>query len=92
MRLMSIETEEVIKKLADQGDDVRGFMNQDQELTGGISVTGNYPGVATTPEELRQDLEKAFSLIPGKHKLNLHAIDMDTEEKVDLHEIGTPPF
>ncbi|MBS4161828.1 L-rhamnose isomerase, partial [Klebsiella pneumoniae] len=81
-----IDTEEVIKKLADvkismhcwQGDDVRGFMNQDQELTGGISVTGNYPGAATTPEELRQDLEKAFSLIPGKHKLNLHAIYMDT--------------
>ncbi|MCZ0071613.1 L-rhamnose isomerase [Bacillus sonorensis] len=95
-----IDTEEVIKKLADvkismhcwQGDDVRGFMNQDQELTGGISVTGNYPGAATTPEELRQDLEKAFSLIPGKHKLNLHAIYMDTEEKVDLHEIEPRHF
>lgn len=70
-----------------QGDDVRGFMNKDQDLTGGISVTGNYPGPARTPEELRRDLEKAFSLIPGKHKLNLHAIYVDTDEKVDLDAI-----
>jgi L-rhamnose isomerase len=62
-------------------------MNKDQVLTGGISVTGNYPGAARTPEELRLDLEKAYSLIPGKHKLNLHAIYADTEEKVDLDEI-----
>ncbi|MBC2283501.1 L-rhamnose isomerase [Listeria booriae] len=90
-----VNTDDVLKKLADikismhcwQGDDVTGFMNPDQELTGGISVTGNYPGAAHTPEQLRADLEKAFSLIPGKHKVNLHAMYIDTEEKIDLDEI-----
>ncbi len=70
-----------------QGDDVRGFLNRDQDLTGGISVTGNYPGAARTPEELRADLEKAFSLIPGKHKVNLHAIYADTEERVEIDRL-----
>lgn len=70
-----------------QGDDVRGFLNRDQELTGGISVTGNYPGAARTPDELRADLEKALSLIPGKHKVNLHAIYADTDELVELDRI-----
>ncbi|MBC1458624.1 L-rhamnose isomerase [Listeria newyorkensis] len=90
-----VNVDDVLKRLADvkismhcwQGDDVTGFMNPDQELTGGISVTGNYPGAAHTPEQLRQDLEKAFSLIPGKHKVNLHAMYVDTDEKVDLDEI-----
>ncbi|MDM5224079.1 L-rhamnose isomerase [Peribacillus sp. NJ11] len=90
-----INTDEVLEKLKKikismhcwQGDDVKGFMNKDQDLTGGISVTGNYLGAARTPEELRMDLEKAYSLIPGKHKLNLHAIYADTDEKVDLDEI-----
>ena len=54
--------------------------------------TGNYPGAAHPPQELRQDLEKAFSLIPGKHKLNLHAIYFDTDEKVDLDEIEPRHF
>ncbi|WP_217598126.1 L-rhamnose isomerase, partial [Cohnella sp. GbtcB17] len=67
-----------------QGDDVRGFLNRDQDLSGGIAVTGNYPGAARTPDELRADLGKAFSLIPGKHKVNLHAIYADTDEIVDL--------
>lgn len=70
-----------------QGDDVRGFLNRDQELRGGISVTGHYPGAARTPDELRADLEKALSLIPGKHKVNLHAIYADTDEKVDLNAL-----
>lgn len=90
-----IDTDQVLDQLKDikislhcwQGDDVRGFINKDQELTGGIAVTGNYPGAARTPDELRQDLEKAFSLIPGKHKLNLHAIYVDTDEKIDFDEI-----
>ncbi len=56
-----------------QGDDVSGFERAGQELTGGIAVTGNYPGKASTPDELRADAEKAFSLIPGKHRFNLHA-------------------
>ena len=56
-----------------QGDDVGGFENAGQALSGGIAVTGNYPGKARTPDELRADLDKALSLIPGKHRLNLHA-------------------
>lgn len=75
-----------------QGDDVKGFLNPDGDLTGGILSTGNYPGVARTPEELRQDLEMAYSLIPGKHKLNLHAIYLDTDEPVDLNQIEPKHF
>lgn len=55
-----------------QGDDVTGF-DQDGPLTGGIQTTGNYPGKARNPEELMADIDKALSLIPGHHKLNLHA-------------------
>lgn len=55
-----------------QGDDVTGF-DQDGPLTGGIQVTGNYPGRARTPEELMADMDKAISLIPGKKKINVHA-------------------
>ena len=77
-----VDTEEVLKRLAStpislhcwQGDDVGGFENAEADLSGsGLAATGNYPGKARTPEELRQDLEKALSLIPGKHRLNLHA-------------------
>jgi L-rhamnose isomerase len=95
-----IDVDAVLESLANikismhcwQGDDVRGFLNRDQDLTGGISVTGNYPGAARTPEELRADLEKAFSLIPGKHKVNLHAIYADTEEKVELDRLEPKHF
>ncbi len=55
-----------------QGDDVIGFDSR-ESLSGGIQTTGNYPGKANTPEELMADYDKAFSLIPGKKKLNLHA-------------------
>ena len=55
-----------------QGNDVVGFDSK-EALSGGIQTTGNYPGKATTPEELMADIDKAFSLIPGKKKLNLHA-------------------
>lgn len=47
-----------------QGDDVKGFLNPEGELTGGIMATGDYPGAARTPDQLRQDIEKALSLIP----------------------------
>ena len=57
-----------------QGDDVGGFENVGNALGGGIAVTGNHPGNARTPDELRADLEKALSLIPGQHRLNLHAM------------------
>ncbi|WP_026883926.1 L-rhamnose isomerase [Clostridium akagii] len=65
-----------------QGDDVKGFEVNQNELSGGIAATGNYPGKARNAEELRRDLEKALSLIPGKHKVNLHAIYAETNGKV----------
>ncbi|WP_088810630.1 MULTISPECIES: L-rhamnose isomerase [Listeria] len=97
---IGVDTEAALRKLQEikismhcwQGDDVKGFLNPGGELTGGIMATGNYPGVATTPNELRADLEKAFSLIPGKHKVNLHAMYVDTDEKVDLDEIEPKHF
>ena len=75
-----IDTDEAIRRLAAvpvsmhcwQGDDVTGFDSK-EALSGGIQATGNYPGKARTPDELMQDIEFAMSLIPGKHKLNLHA-------------------
>jgi len=60
-----------------QGDDVGGF-ERSGELGGGLAVTGNYPGKARTPDELRADLDTALGLIPGKHRLNLHAIYAET--------------
>jgi len=56
-----------------QGDDVGGFEGLGEAIGGGLAVTGGYPGRARTPDELRGDLEKAYSLIPGSHRLNLHA-------------------
>jgi L-rhamnose isomerase len=61
-----------------QGDDVGGFENAEQEIGGGLAVTGNYPGKARTADELRADAAKAFSLIPGRHRFNLHAIYAET--------------
>ena len=75
-----------------QGDDVTGFDSR-EALSGGIQTTGNYPGKATTPEELMADIDKAFSLMPGKKKLNLHACYaiMDGEQ-VDRDKIGPAQF
>ncbi|MBR7185433.1 MAG: L-rhamnose isomerase [Clostridia bacterium] len=56
-----------------QGDDLRGFDGDDEINGGGIQATGNYPGAARTPAELMADIDRALSLIPGKHRLNLHA-------------------
>ena len=75
-----------------QGDDIRGFLFAGQELTGGIQTTGDYPGAARTPGELRQDIGKALSLIGGKHKISLHAIYADTPEKVDLDQLEPRHF
>ena len=77
---LGIDTEKAIETLKNvnisvhcwQGDDVIGFDSR-ESLSGGIQTTGNYPGKANTPEELMADYDKAFSLIPGKKKLNLHA-------------------
>ena len=70
-----------------QGDDVVGFEGQSGVSGGGIQATGNHPGRARTPDELRADLEFAYSLIPGKHRLNLHAFYLDTDETPDRDEI-----
>src|SRR5436190_9965850 len=71
-----------------QGDDVGGFENAGQELGGGLAVTGNYSGKARTPDELRSDVEQALSLIPGRHRFNLHASYAETGgrpvERTDL--------
>lgn len=96
---IGIDVDAVLEKLAQvkislhcwQGDDVQGFL-RNEELSGGISVTGNYPGAAHTPQELRLDLEKALSLIPGKHKVNLHAIYADMDEQVDIDELEPKHF
>ncbi|RFC44613.1 MAG: L-rhamnose isomerase [Verrucomicrobia bacterium] len=76
-----------------QGDDVGGFEKNRETLGGGIAVTGNYPGKARTPLELRADLEKALSLIPGRHRVNLHACYGEFEGKgVDRDAIAPEHF
>lgn len=75
-----------------QADDVTGFESAG-ELTGGIQATGNYPGKARNIEELRQDILKAASLIPGKHRLNIHEIYGEFGgKKVDRDEVGVEHF
>ncbi len=70
-----------------QGDDVRGFEAKTGTSGGGIQATGNHPGRARNPDELRADLEFAYGMIPGKHRLNLHAFYMDTPEAPDRDAI-----
>lgn len=78
---IGVDTEEAIKRLQEvaisihcwQGDDVGGFEDTGEALSGGIQTTGNYPGKARNPEELMADFSKAVSLIGGKHRVNLHA-------------------
>ena len=75
-----------------QGDDVNGFETNAGGTSGGILATGNYPGCARNPEELRADLDKAFSLIPGKKRLNLHAIYLDSKKPVERNKIAPEHF
>ena len=76
-----------------QSDDVTGFENPEGELTGGIQATGNFPGKARTIEELRQDIEKVIKLVPGSHRLSLHAIYGDFGgEFVDRDQIEPKHF
>ena len=98
--ILGADTETALQKLQDvcisvhcwQGDDVTGFDSQ-EALSGGIQTTGNYPGKARTPEELMADIDKAFSLIPGKKKLNLHACYAIFDgEKADRNEIEPKHF
>ena len=84
--VLDVDVDAALEKLARipislhcwQGDDVGGFENPGGELTGGIATTGNYPGKARNAQELRQDLDRTYSLIPGKHRLALHAIYAET--------------
>jgi L-rhamnose isomerase len=64
-----------------QGDDVGGFENTRSGLGAGLAVTGNYPGKARTADELRADLDKALSLVPGRHRVNLHASYAETGDR-----------
>jgi L-rhamnose isomerase len=99
---LGVDTEAALKKLAAipvsmhcwQGDDVGGFESLGSELGGGLAVTGNYPGKAHTPGELRADAEKAFSLIPGKHRFNLHAcyVECAAGKKIDRDAIQPEHF
>lgn len=75
-----------------QGDDVRGFENPQGALTGGIQATGNYPGRARNAVELRADLDKAMSLIPGAKRLNLHAIYLESDRPVERNAIEPQHF
>jgi L-rhamnose isomerase len=76
-----------------QGDDVGGFESSGEALSGGIAATGNYPGKARTPEELRSDLDLAYLLIPGTHRLNLHASYAETGgQKADRNELTPAHF
>ena len=75
-----------------QGDDVGGFETSEGLSGGGLVATGAYPGKARTPDELRKDIEKALSLIPGKHRLNLHAMYAETAGKVDRNELTAEHF
>jgi len=95
-----VDTEAAMKRLETipismhcwQGDDVVGFEPQTGTSGGGIQATGNHPGRARTPDELRADLEFAYGMIPGKHRLNLHAMYMDTDAKPDRDEIEFQHF
>jgi L-rhamnose isomerase len=76
-----------------QGDDVGGFENTGDAIGGGLAVTGNYPGRARDASELRRDLDEAFSLIPGVHRLNLHSIYAETGGKrVERNELRPEHF
>lgn len=75
-----------------QGDDVRGFEKRSGSSGGGIQATGNHPGRARNPDELRADLEFAYGLIPGRHRLNLHAFYLDTDESPDRDQIELRHF
>jgi len=70
-----------------QGDDVRGFEGVGDLTDGGIAATGNHPGRARNAHELRSDLDAAFALIPGTHRLNLHAIYAEPPHAAERDEL-----
>jgi L-rhamnose isomerase len=98
--VLGVDTEKALARLENvsislhcwQGDDVGGFENPGGDLTGGIAATGNYPGKARTAEELRGDLDVVYSLLPGSHRLNLHAIYLEADQKVERNQIEPRHF
>ena len=96
---LGVDTEEALRKLGQvkismhcwQGDDVGGFENSG-DLSGGIAATGNYPGKARNFEELTSDIDMAFKMIPGTHKINLHAIYAVTDHPVDRDALKPEHF
>src|SRR5512136_2222469 len=99
--LLGVDTDKVLKTLNTvslslhcwQGDDLGGFESFGAGLSGGIATTGNYPGKARTPDELRRDLDVVYSLIPGAHRLSLHAMYAETNgRKVDRNELRPEHF
>jgi L-rhamnose isomerase len=97
---LGVDTDDAMERLSGtaislhcwQGDDVGGFESSEGLSGGGIMATGAYPGKARTADELRADLEKALSLIPGKHRLNLHAMYGQTKGKVERNELTAEHF
>ncbi len=98
---MGVDTDAALQTLAEvpislhcwQGDDVGGFEGSGGDVGGGLAVTGNYPGKARTADELRQDLDVAYSLIPGRHRLNLHASYAETgDATVDRNALRPEHF
>ncbi len=98
---LGVDVEKALKRLRNipvslhcwQGDDVGGFEQQGDAIGGGLAVTGNYPGRARTPDELRADLDQALALIPGSHRLNLHAFYGEfAGKKVDRDAIEPAHF
>lgn len=98
---IGVDVNEVLKKMQGislslhcwQTDDVSGFENPDGELTGGIQATGNYPGKARNIDEVRADLLKVKSLLPGSHRINLHEVYGDFGGKrVDRDEVTPDHF
>ena len=97
---LGVDTDEAMERLSSiaislhcwQGDDVGGFESDEGLSGGGIMATGAYPGKARTADELRMDLEKTLSLIPGKHRLNLHAMYAETKGKVERNELSAEHF
>jgi L-rhamnose isomerase len=97
---LGVDTERAMRRLRQiaislhcwQGDDVGGFESAGGLSGGGIMATGAYPGKARTADELRADIEKTLSLIPGRHRLNLHAMYAQTRGKVDRNELEPRHF
>ena len=97
---LNVDTEQVMQKLGRvslslhcwQGDDVGGFETSRSGLGGGLAATGNFPGKARNADELRNDLDLVYSLLPGTHRLNLHAMYLESEAPVARNEVRPEHF